>query len=30
MSQGCLSGYGAISVLFKVGADDNPFFDWMT
>lgn len=30
MSQGCLSGYGAIAVLFKVGQNDNPFFDWLT
>jgi len=30
MSQGCLSYYGAIAVLFKVVPNDNPFFDWMT
>ena len=29
MSQGCLSTYGAIAVLFKVVQNDNPFFDWL-
>lgn len=30
MSQGCLSTFGAIAVLFEITENDNPFFDWLS